>query len=164
MFLTAAFLCSSCRRETEEDKILSTFDAVVRLAENKDLEAVMAYIAEDYRDFEGRDKNGFRSLASSYLAGREGIVIHRLSSRITEVAPGEFSLEADIALSSGRAEALRRLIRISPDVYRLRVDLRKSGSGRQITYGEWGAIGWTDLFPGSLDRLRELFPGSGNEK
>lgn len=163
VLLTAASLCPSCRRETEEDKVRRAFDTVTRLAEKKDLEGLMAHVAEDFRDFEGRDKAGLRRLASTYFNGREGIVVHRLSARIGQFASEKCSLEADVALSSGGAEALRRLVRVSPDIYRLRVDLVKMGEDWQMAYAEWAEITWTDLFPESWTPLRELFPGSRTE-
>lgn len=164
VLLTAASFCPSCRQETEEDKVRRAFDSVTRLAEKKDLEGLMAYVAEDFRDFEGRDKAGLRRLASAYFSGREGIVVHRLSARIGQFASEKCSLEADVALSSGGAEALRRLVRVSPDIYRLRVDLVKMGEDDwQMAYAEWAEITWTDLFPESLTPLRELFPRSRTE-
>jgi hypothetical protein len=123
----------------------------------------MAFVDEDFRDFEGRDKDGLRSLASTYFTGRRGIVVHRLSARTGESGSAKCSLEADVALSSGGAEALRRLVRVSPDIYRIRVDFIKRGEDWQMVYAEWAAIDWTDLLPESLTALRELFPGSRTE-
>ncbi len=163
-FLAAVLCYPSCRRGTEEDDVLGTVDSLARLAEKKDIESMMACFAEDFSDFEGRDKSGLRSLVSSYFTGRTGIVAHKLSSRIIDFRPGKASLEADVALSSGGAQALRRLIRISPDVYRIRVDLTKSEEDWLISYAEWASIGLSDLFPESLLQLRELFPGTQVEK
>jgi hypothetical protein len=151
-------LWPSCRQRTEQDDVLETIDSLVRLAENKDLEAIMAHFAENFADFEGRDRNGLRSLLSSYLNGRTGIVIHRLSSRIIDLSAGRASLETELALSSGGAEVLRRLVRISPDIYRIRIDLAKVGKRWLIDYAEWTSIGLTELFPESLRELKKIFP------
>jgi len=147
-----------CRQRTEEDDVLQTVESLVRLAENKDLEAIMGYFAEDFADFEGRDKNGLRSLLLSYFTGRTGIVAHILSKRIIDFSTGQASLETEVALSSGGAEALRRLVRISPDVYRIRIDLAKGGEKWLINYAEWTSIGLTELFPESLQELKKIFP------
>lgn len=138
--------------------MLQTVDSLVRLAEKKDLEAMMAHFAEDFADFEGRDKNGLRSLLTSYFNGRTGIVAHRLSNRIINFSAGRAALETDVAVSSGGAEVLRRLVRISPDIYRIRIDLDKVGEKWLIGYAEWSSIGLTELLPESLLKLKKIFP------
>lgn len=158
ILLMILILWPSCRQRTEEDNVLQTVDSLVRLAEKKDLEAIMAHFAEDFADFEGRDKNGLRSLLTSYFTDRTGIVAHRLSSRIIDFSAGRAALETDVALSSGGAEALRRLVRISPDIYRIRIDLDKAGEKWLIGYAEWSPIGLTELLPESLLELKKIFP------
>lgn len=156
--LSISILCPSCRRRTEEDAVLETVDSLARLAEKKDLEAVMAYFTEDFTDFEGRDKSGIRSLLTSYFSGRAGIVIHRLSHRIVSLEAGRATLDTELALSSGGAEALRRLVRISPDIYRLRVAFTKIKEEWLVGYAEWSPVGLTEIFPESLPELKKIFP------
>jgi ketosteroid isomerase-like protein len=151
-------LWPSCRQRTEADNVLETVNSLARLAEKKDVEAIMAHFAEDFSDFDGRDKSRLRSLLSSYFSDRMGIVVHRLSSRIIDLTSGNAALETEVALSSGGAEALRRLVRISPDIYRLRIDLAKVGEKWLIGYAEWASIGLTELLPESLGELRKIFP------
>ena len=156
--LATSLLCPSCRQKTEEDAILETVDSLARLAEKKDLEAIMAHFAEDFSDFEGRDKTGLRLLLSSYFSGRTGIVVHRLSHRLVEFSAGRASLDTELALSSGGAAALRRLVRVSPDIYRLRVDFTRIEEEWLIGYAEWSSIGLTEVFPESLPELKKIFP------
>jgi hypothetical protein len=157
-FLMVVFLWPCCRRKTEEDVVLETIDHLARLAEEKDLEAIMACLAEDFADFEGRDKDGLRSLLASYFEGRTGIVVHKLGSRIVGFEGGRAVVEVEVALSSGGAEALRRLVRISPDIYRLRLNLDETGGIWLLRYAEWSSIGLDDLLPGSLVELKKIFP------
>jgi hypothetical protein len=149
-------LWPSCRQRTEADNVLETVNSLARLAEKKDVEAIMAHFAEDFSDFDSRDKDGLRSLL--YFSGRTGIVVHRLSGRIIDLTAGHAALETEVALSSGGAEALRRLVRISPDIYRLRIDLAKVGEKWLIGYAEWASIGLTELRPESLGKFRKIFP------
>jgi hypothetical protein len=158
VLLAILVLSPACRQRTEEDNILETVDSLARLAEKKDLEAIMAHFAEDFADFEGRDKDGLRTLLSGYFGGRTGIVAHRLGYRMIDIGAGRAALETEVALSSGGAEALRRLIRISPDIYRLRIDLSKVGEKWLIGYAEWASIGLGELFPESLGELKKIFP------
>jgi len=134
------------------------FDKLAELAEKKDIEKMMTFFADDFADFEGRDKTGLRGLLSDYISSRMGIVVHRLSSRVEELNSGRATLRADVALSSGGAEALRRLVRISPDIYRLRIDLVKEAESWHVRYAEWSGISLGELFPESLSAMKELFP------
>lgn len=135
-----------------------TVDSLARLAEKKDLDAIMGHFAEDFADFEGRDKSGLRALLASYFGGRTGIVVHRLGHRIVEFSTDRASLDTEVALSSGGAEALRRLVRISPDIYRLRVGFTKTGEEWLVGYAEWASIGLTELFPESAAEFKKIFP------
>jgi hypothetical protein len=157
-FLLVLFGAFSCRQRTEEDAVLGLFDTLTRLAERKDISAMMAFFAADFKDFEGRDKEGLRVLLTGYLSGRTGIVVHALSRRISGLDVDRAVLDADVAISSGGAAALRRLIRISPDIYRIRAGLTKGGERWQISSAEWSWISLADLLPESLSAFKKLFP------
>jgi len=148
----------SCQKKTDEDLILDLVDTLSRLAEKKDLEAIMAYFSDDFSDFEGRNKTGLESLLAGYFSGRTGIVVHRLSSRIDALETGRASLQTEVALSSGGAEALRRLVRISPDNYRIKIELIKDGERWLIRSAEWSYVDLSELFPESLAILKKIFP------
>lgn len=149
---------SSCRQTSDEDLILDMFDRLAEMAEKRDIGAMMEFFADDFTDFEGRDKTGLRELLSDYIRGRMGIVVHRLSSRVEDLNSARATLRADVALSSGGAEALRRLVRISPDIYRLRIELVKEDENWRVRYAEWSGISLGELFPESLSAMKELFP------
>jgi len=148
----------SCQSKTDEDIILEMADNLGRLAEKKDLEGLMANFTADFSDFEGRNKAGLRALLAEYFSGRTGIVVHRLSSRIEDLEPGQVSLQIEVALSSGGAEALRRLIRISPDNYRIKTGLVKEGEKWLIRSAEWSSVNLNELLPESLTILKKIFP------
>jgi ketosteroid isomerase-like protein len=157
-FFLGLVLSASCHRKTEEDVILELVDTLARLAEKKDLETIMTCFADDFSDFEGRDKAGLKALLAGYFSGRTGIVVHRLSSRIETLEISQASLQTEVALSSGGAEALRRLVRISPDNYRIKIGLAKDGEGWLIQSAEWSYISLNELFPESLTMLKKIFP------
>jgi hypothetical protein len=148
---------SACRRETEEDQILAVVDRLARRAEKKDVETMMASFADDYSDFEGRDKAGLRELLSGYMAGRMGIVVHRLGGSVEIKEAGRAELRMDAALSSGGAEALRRLVRIAPDLYRLQIDFVKPADQWLVQWARWDSIGLAEALPESLGPLKKLF-------
>lgn len=161
--LLISLTVAACRQETDQDRILAVVDRLARLAEKKDLETMMASFADDFSDFEGRDKAGLRDLLSGYIAGRMGIVVHRLGGRVDFGETGLAELQVDIALSSGGAEALRRLVRISPDLYRLKVEFVKSAEQWLIQRAEWSSIGLAEALPESLGPLKKLFATDRSE-
>jgi hypothetical protein len=154
---------AACRQKTESDLVLETVDRLARLAEDKDIETIMASIDDAYSDFEGRNKSGLRELVGGYFSGRMGIVVHRLGGRVELADPGSASLQADLAVSSGAAEALRRLVRLSPDIYRVRVDLVRPAGRWLIRQAQWTPVGPGEVFPESLGILKSLFPKSRAE-
>jgi hypothetical protein len=159
IFLAAA----ACRPKSETERILEAVDDLARLAEKKDIEAFMASVEEEYSDFEGRDKAGLKNLLGGYFAGRTGIVVHRLGGRVAFPEPGRAALQADVALSSGAAEALRRLVRLAPDLYRLQVEFARPADRWLVHHAEWQAIGLAEVFPESLDIFKSLFPNQRTE-
>ncbi len=127
-------------------------------AEDRDLEKILGVLDEGYVDFEGRDKAAARVLLEAELGQRRGIVIHVLATRIDEIGAGEASIRTDLAVSSGAAEFFRRLVRVSADNYRFRIQLRKRGRDWKITAASWEWISLDDLFPESRSLLKKFLP------
>jgi hypothetical protein len=153
----------ACRHKTDSDLVLEVVDRLARLSEKKDIETIMASIEDEYSDFEGRNKSGLRDLLSGYFAGRLGIVVHRLGGRVTLPGAGRAELQADLALSSGAAEALRRLVRLSPDLYRIRIEFVRPADRWLVHYAEWSSVGLAEVLPESLAILKNLFPNARTE-
>ncbi len=156
----AAAVFASCAPPTEAERIAGFLKETTALAEKRDGGAVVSRLSDGYRDFEGRDKAGAAALIEEYLGRYRGIVIHLLSAAVEEAdADGLVPVRAEIMLSSGAAESLRRLIRYSGEYYRLGLRLRRSG-GRAwlIEYAEWEPVSVTELLPESLKFLKKLFP------
>jgi len=125
--------------------------------ENKDARGLIAHLAEDYSDSEGRDRAKTASMVEQYFSRYRGIVIKVLASRIDLRSTQDAGVETDVAFYSGAASAFRKLIGFSGENYRFRFDLRKTNSW-MIQKAQWEYMPLTGLFPESLKILRELFP------
>jgi len=148
----------SCGEKSERDVILDLMNKAGALIEKEDLPGLMDLLAEDYSDFEGRTRSGTERLVKDYFQSRRGIVVHFLGVEIGEITGGgDANLEMDVLLSSGGAEAFRKLIRAVGDFYRFKIDLRKTGTSWKIRYAEWQDIGRDGLLPQSLPVLKKLF-------
>lgn len=159
-FLALLALFMSCSGpKTDEELIQKRIDEAGRFIEKKDLESLMGFLAEDYYDHRGRDRNQTRDMIQSTFDQFRGIVVHILSTHIEEIAPPEAAIQTDVAISSGGAKALRKLIGLSIDNYRFQIKLTKKEGCWLIRYAEWKPIGIDELFPESLSILKKLFPG-----
>jgi hypothetical protein len=154
-----ASLFVMCRATSEESRIREFIKETTALAEKGHLKALMDRLADDYSDFEGRDKAATETLVRDYL-GRGGIVIHLLGARVEAVeAGGEASVRAEAMLSSGAADVFRKLIRYAGECYRFDIRLRKDPRGTWLVAGAgWESVPLTDLLPESLAVLKKLFP------
>jgi len=157
--LSAALSLFVCRAKTDEDLILELMEKIDKLAEKKDITGLMANLAENYSDFEARDKNATQAMVKDYFAHYKGIVIHVLSTRIDQIEPSAASIETEVALSSGAAEVFRKLVRFSTDNYRFKFRLIKIQGLWKIHYAEWKYISLNELYPESLTILKKIFPG-----
>jgi hypothetical protein len=159
LMAAAAVLVSSCGPASEEARLRAFLKETVALAEKRDLAGVMARVAEDYSDFEGRNKAATEGLVREYFR-RTGIVIHLLGIRVEPAGTdGQAAVEAEALLSSGAAEVFRKLIRLAGECYRFEVRLAKAPDSRwRITWARWEAVPLSDLFPESLTVLKKLFP------
>lgn len=160
--LAAAFLIhAGCGSPPEEARVKETVKEAALRAEKRDLAALMDLLDPGYLDFRGRDKESTKAMVEDYLQGFRGVVIHVLGVKVEITEPGaRAEVTADMVFSSGAAEVFRKLARFTGDYFRFGLKLEKhGGDGWKIAFAEWWSVSLPDLFPESLEILRELFPG-----
>jgi len=148
----------SCGGISEEQRLIERFKHIADLAEDEDTAGIMEALSQGYEDFEGRDKAATQEMIRGHFEAYRGIVLHVLGTRVTDLQTEEASLETDVMFSSGAAQALRRLIRLAGEYYRIQVRWVKERSVWMAAYVEWRSVGLDDLFPESRDTLREILP------
>jgi hypothetical protein len=155
--LLVPWLFFQCRPKTDREIIAATIAELAARVEKKDAAGLIAHLAEDYRDGEGRDRARTAALVEDYFSRYRGIVVKVLASRIELRSPLSAGVETDVAFYSGAASAFRKLIGFSGENYRFRFTLRKNAAWT-IQGAEWEYVPLSGLFPESLRILRELFP------
>jgi hypothetical protein len=163
LLIVAALLAllACCSPRSEEARIDKLMDRIGSLAEKKDLSGLLALLADDYADFEGRDRAATEALLADHFHRRYGIVVHLLHTEIGGIMPGgTATVEADVVLSSGGAEVLRKIIRFAGEFFKFKLDLRKTADGWRVGRAEWTRSSLAGLFPESLTVLKKLFPGA----
>ena len=157
----AALLASlaGCGRDNEASRIGKLVSGIADAAEDRDVDAVLASLAADYRDFEGRDKAATRELLNTVVGSRVGIVVHILHTRPGVILPeGTASLDADVAVSSGGAEVLRKLARFIGEFLKFHIDLKKEAGTWRVSAARWEVVSPSEFFPESLPILKKLYP------
>jgi hypothetical protein len=157
MLTLFVFILTCSGPKTDKELIQEQMDEVGQFIEKKDLDSLMSFLADDYTDHRGRDRVQTRDMVQSYFSQFRGIVVHILSTRIDDITPPEASIQTDVALSSGGARVLRKMIRVSTENYRFKIKLIKQEGRWLIRYAEWTPIGFEELFPESLSILKKLF-------
>jgi len=158
LFVFSLFsLLISCVPKTDEELIFELMGDIGEFTEKKDIESIMMLLADNYIDFQRRNKSRTKDMIQQYFNQYRGIVIHVLSTQIDEINPPEASIRTEIAMSSGAAKALRKLVKFSTDNYRLKMKLIKSVERWQIQYAEWRYVSLDELFPESLSILQKIF-------
>lgn len=125
--------------------------------ETKDISGLMDLLSDDYSDHRDRDKKQTQDMVQTHFNEFRGIVVHILATRLDELKAEEASIRTDAALSSGAAKALRKLVPVSTDNYRFKIELIKKQDRWLIRFAEWRHIGVEELFPESLSILQRLF-------
>jgi hypothetical protein len=158
--LIALAALAACTPPTPEAQISKFLSETVARAEKRDVEGVAERLAEDYTDLEGRDKADTIALVKEYFGRYRGIVIHLLGVRVEHVDPGgEAEARAELMLSSGAAEVLRRLMRYG-ETYKFDLRLaRAPGGGWQLKSAAWEQVDSSGLLPESLRALEKIFSG-----
>lgn len=156
--LILIFVIGSCNEKSEEDVILDLMEEIGELVESRDTENLLKHFAEDYQDFEGRNKSQTEDMIDQYFREFHGIVSHVLSTHIDELTPIEASIRTDVLISSGGAKLFRKFVRYAGDYYRVKARLVNKDGLWQLQYAEWSYISLEELFPGSVSILKKIFP------
>ncbi|MBE0665557.1 MAG: hypothetical protein E4H23_05760 [Chrysiogenales bacterium] len=155
--LLVPMLFSHCRSKTDREIIAALIAKMAVQVEKKDAAGLIARLAENYNDFEGRDRTQTAAMVEEYFSRYRGIVIKVLASRIELRSVQSAAVEADVAFYSGAASAFRKLIGFSGENYRFKFTMEKIDMWT-IRSCQWEYIPLSGLFPESLQILRELFP------
>jgi hypothetical protein len=156
-FLLLACLVA-CGAKSDKDLILDLITQVGRRAEKADREALLSFCADDYQDFEGRDKAGTEEMLKDYLARFRGIVVHILSTRFDSLEGDQAEIQTEVALSSGAAQVFRKFLRFSTENYRFGLKLKRSDGRWKISYAQWQYVSLDELYPESMSLFKKIFP------
>jgi len=131
----ALLLTAACRGE--KDPLRRTLDGIVRAAQERDAEGVVASLTPDFRDEEGEGAAGVAATLRRYFAAYESIDVKVRDLEI-ERAP-ESARARFVADISGRPRRLAGIDRFFPSATTCRFDLRlvpEAGRWR-VAWASW---------------------------
>jgi hypothetical protein len=149
----------SCSPRSDRDVFSGLMEEMVKLAEKKDMDGLMLYFDEGYSDFQGRRKKETKEFLLNYINNYSNPVIHVLGTRIDRALAGEADIQTEIAISSGAAKLIRKLIKAALDNYRLKIRFVKNDGSWKVSYAEWRYVSLDELYPESYSLLKKIFPG-----
>jgi len=148
--------CNACKKTDETGVIREQLQSLAVLAEKKNRAKIIEQLDKDYRDFEERDTQQTDSLLEYYFKNYQGIAIHMLDVYV-DIDEGQAEAQADVLLSSGPLENLRKLVGLVGVYYRFDFRLAKKDGRWKITYAAWREIDSDSLLPGSRIILKKIF-------
>lgn len=157
MVLAGVLIWADCGKVDEKEEIKERLRTIASQAEKKESGKILSFMTPDYRDFQGRDLEQTAALLDYYFKNYHGIAIHLLDVYV-DIDGQRAEAEADVLLSSGPLESLRRLVGIVGSYYRFDFQLEKSDGRWLIKSAAWREIDSSQLLPGSTVILRKLFP------
>jgi hypothetical protein len=158
LMLLYVFISINCGKKSDKVLILDLMDKAGQYIEQKDASRLMMFVAEDYKDFWGRNKKKTEEMAKYYFLEYQGIITHVLSTKIDEIAVDEASIRTDVLVSSGGAKLFRKFVKFAGDYYRIKARLVKRDETWLLHYAEWSHISLDNLFPDSVSLLKKIFP------
>jgi len=148
---------NNCSKEkTELDLIKDSLERISENAENKNIDNLLLYISENYKDSKNRVKNDIKPIIEPYINKYKGIVVNILEVRAIDIKPLNALIETDVALSSGIARALRKVTNISSRYYQFQVKLVKESSIWMVVSAKRKYIPKSELSEASLDILNNI--------
>lgn len=154
----AGFLSfAGCGKVDEVEVVKDKIRTIASLAEKKDSDKILSFLSSDYRDFQGRDIQLTAELLDYYFSNYQGIAIHLLDIYVN-IFEDRAEAEADVLLSSGPLDTLRRLVGVAGVYYRFEFGLEKPAGRWTISRAAWREVQADSLLPGSAVILRKIFP------
>jgi hypothetical protein len=122
MFATTILLAACGTKTSDEEQVRALIDAIEAAAEARDTSDVLDHVADDYTDSGGFDKNQLRNFLRGYF------LAHPKLELLVNIESLEFPVD-------GLAQAVVTVATVAledPDLQRLKVELRRTGSRWRI--------------------------------
>ncbi len=125
----------ACTRKTEDEKIRNVIEAVRKAAEDRNVKDVLAHVDKNYRDPQGNDFQGVRSLLLYYYFHNQKITI--VVSNVETTVEGRSAKASFQAIFAGGSGASGGILPEGLSAYRFDVSFSKDGDDWKIASAAW---------------------------
>jgi hypothetical protein len=122
IFLAAILVAACGAKSSDEEQVRALVDAVETAAEARDTSDVLEHVADNYADSNGFDKSRLQNFLRGYFLAHPRVEV------LVNIESLEFPVD-------GLAQAVISLATVEltdPDMQRLKVEFRRSGSAWQV--------------------------------
>ena len=144
----AAF--ASCRKDSDEKKIYKALDAGVAALEAGNVGDAMDYVAEDYADDAGMDKQSIRGMLAGYVLRGNRITIVRRDEKVS-VEGDTATATLDTAIFQGDRSKLKGVMPERSGTYRFTITFSKRDGEWLITKAKYENISAASFLVNSID-------------
>ncbi len=139
--LFVGYAGSSCRKETEADKVKKVIVTVQKAAEEKNVRAVLATLSKNYRDAQGNDYDAIKGLLLAYFFRHQKIHVYIPNIEVA-VQPNGATAVFDAVLSGGTAAgSVKDIVPESLGVYTFDISLQKENGDWKVLSAKWERTG-----------------------
>ncbi len=144
--LLLALVACSGEPDDPEAQIRAMFDAAETAAEERDLGALRPFIAHDYTDREGRDRQAVENLVRLYFLANQRIHLLVKVQTIQILSPGVAKAELVVATAGAPVDDVSALASLRAQVQRLNLTLQDYGDGDwRVRSVDWSRGDVTDM-------------------
>ncbi|MBB6093355.1 ketosteroid isomerase-like protein [Povalibacter uvarum] len=139
VLLTCVFLISACgSSDSPETQVRRAIDAMEKAAEARDVSDLMEFVADDFRDQYGQDRDQLRQYLMGYFIANQSI---HLLTRIDELelpGPDEALVRMTIGMVGREADAANAW-NLAADVQDFEITLRREDDDWKVMYAKRGS-------------------------
>jgi hypothetical protein len=115
--------------ETPEDRVRGYIDRVIESAEARNWRSFRDYVADDYKDEHGMNKEAVLAIVARYILANQRIYILERVASVRIENPRNAHAVVYAAMGGQPISGAQDLARIRADVYRFEIDLRAGDDG-----------------------------------
>ena len=135
----AVFALVSCKKDTDEQKLYKILDAGVAELEAGNVKGAMEFVAEDFSDDAGLDKQTIRGVLAGQVLRGSRITIMRRDEKV-KVDGDTATATLDVALFQGDRSKMKGVVPERSGTYRFTITFRRDESEWLITKAKYEAI------------------------
>jgi hypothetical protein len=138
LLVLIGFAACSSGPDSPEDQVRALIEQAEAAAERKALDELQSFIAEDYNDAKGHDKQFIKRLLVAYLLRNQSVHLFTRVKTVAMNGPDRAQAEVVVAMAGQPIEDEKEFDRMRADLYRLVLDfIHRGGGDWEVIQAQW---------------------------